>query len=92
MVDTSAVWLSTADLARTFSIRDRRSAATLARRLGGVKIGGSWRVPPDAVDRLRINARANADHVERDLLRSAVEITRDPSTTVPTVLPQGWAE
>lgn len=90
--DALRPWLTTADLARTFSLKDRRATATVARRLGGVKIGGAWRVPPDAIDRLRISARAQADHDERDLLTVARIVTSDPSGNVPAVLPAGWAE
>jgi hypothetical protein len=88
----SAPWLTTDDLAALFQFRDRRAAVTLARRLGGVKVGGRWRVPPDAVDRLRINARAEADHAARDALREQARGGLDPVAHVPATLPRGWSD
>lgn len=87
-------WLTTHDLAAVFQLRDPRSAAALARRLGGVKIGGRWRVPPDALDALRVDPHpapraATADHLPALALSSRSPSDRDPSP-VPVQLAPGW--
>lgn len=87
--DTQEPWLTTGDLALVFGFTDRRAASALARQLGGVKLRGQWRVPPDAIDRLRINAGARPDHSPRYGLPVPVRRVADPST-VPQSLGADW--
>ena len=87
-------WLTTDDLGAIFQLRDRRATATLAHRLGGVKIGGRWRVPPDAIDALRadpvgVGLRPTADHPSSARLSSPLSRVPDPSD-VPDSLGTDW--
>lgn len=83
-------WLTTGDLATIFKIKGKQAAARLAHDLGGVKIAGGWRVPPDAIDQLRATVMPKCQVGSPYPLRSALVSASDPSRTVPTKLSVGW--
>lgn len=92
--DLASPWLTTADVQRVLQLDDPRAARRVMRELGAARIGGQYRLPPDALDALRpvpkrINGEAKQDQRPAHRLRSAPECTRDPSAQ-PNALEPGW--
>lgn len=91
MADVCVKWMTLEDLMCVFQLTDRPAASALARRMGGVKIGGHWRVPPEAVSRLRDEGAREADRYVAPL-PSASSSASDQPRRVPAVLDRDWLD
>lgn len=89
-------WMTSRDVAAALQLRDLRTARSLMRDLGAVRIGGQLRLPPHALQSLadlqRINSRPEKDHGAREPFPQASRSTRDPSRHVPATLERGWLD
>lgn len=89
-------WLTSRDVAAILQLRDPRTARTVMRDLGAVRIGGQLRLPPHALQSLadleRIKSRPEKDQGAREPFPLTHRLTRDPSHHVPAVLERGWLD
>jgi len=89
---TLAPWLTTADVQRILQLGDPRSARSVMRDLGAVRIGGQYRLPPDLLDSLRSNPvpPAPTNPATTPVRRGPSRPRRNNHAPVTTSLPADW--